>query len=865
MHSWVEQTVQDLRYAVRGLRRNPGFTLTAVGAATIAIGASTAVFSAVDRILFRPLPYRDEGRLVSAGIMAPLDTTEFMLADAYFDLRRNRGPFVAVTSFQAGAIACDLTEQSPLRLRSMRVEGNFLDTLGVRLAAGRPFSAAEDRPNGPRVAIISDALWRGRFAADPGAIGKALNIDGVPTRVVGVLPPDFVMPTLAHADILLPEALDEARERQGRALRVFARLKPGISLPQARSELEPYMARVMETVPPQFRKEVTLRVRPLRDRQVGDARAASLALLGAVLAVLLIACANIANLLLARAVGRDREIAVRAALGASRFRLVRLALTESLLVAVAGGAEGCGLAFVLLRGFQAIAPEGLPRIEEATVDVRVLLFSATAAVLSGIVFGLFPALRRTEEAVMGGARTVGPARGWLRGALVTAQIAISVMLLTGAGLLLRSLDNLQRLPMGFESDRAITASFVLGRQRYSRDVEQLTFFGELERRLGSLPGVSAAAVSDSVPPFGGTRGRLFSTIDVEGRPPIPEGSGGMVAWRYVTPGYFAAMGIPMRRGRPFTELDRGASVSSVVLSETLARMMFPGEDPLGKHIPGPVVHGGRSGRRCATHRRGRADHRPGVLLRAKGGARRNLGQPGAAAGLARRGGGGAHGGGPETGGNVAARAVRVAGSDAARGDHHHARAVGSQHGPPAVPSDIIRGVCRHRSAAGGGRAERRDGVSGGAAAAGDRRADGAGGYAGQHREADVGIRGAMHDGGGGDWRRGSGGGDPVAEGAVVPGTSGGFAAAGGRGGAAGRRGVDGGSGAGAAGGASGPGGYVAGGVTSRTRLQRGSCLAGRFEAGRRRARGIRNSGLSLPSLPAAYVGVKILEGDQTAA
>src|ERR1017187_6672827 len=584
MHSWMEQTVQDLRYAFRGLRRNPGFTLTAVGAAAIAIGASTAVFSAVDRILFRPLPYHDEGRLVSAGIMAPLDTTEFMLADAYFDLRRNPGPFVAVTSFQAGGIACDLTEQSPVRLRSMRVEGNFLDTLGVRLAAGRPFSVEEDRPNGPRVAIISDALWRSRFAADPAAIGKALNIDGVATRVAGVLPPDFVMPTLAHADILLPEALDEAHERQGRALRVFARRKPGVSLPQARSELEPYMVRVMETVPPQFRKEVTLRVRPLRDRQVGDARAASLAVLGAVLAVLLIACANIANLLLARAVGRDREIAVRAALGASRFRLVRLALTESLLVAVAGGAGGCGLAFVLLRGFQAIAPEGLPRIEEATVGLRVLGFSATAAVLSGIVFGLFPALRQTEGALMGGARTVGPARGWLRGGLVTAQIAVSVMLLTGAGLLLRSLDNLQRLPMGFESEHAITASFVLGRQRYSRDVEQLAFFGELERRLRSLPGVSAAAVSDSVPPFGGTRGRLFSTIDVEGRPPIPEGSGGMVVWRYVTPGYFAAMGIPMRRGRPFTELDRGASVYSVVLSETLARMMFPGEDPLGKHI-----------------------------------------------------------------------------------------------------------------------------------------------------------------------------------------------------------------------------------------------------------------------------------------
>jgi len=584
MPAWIEHTFQDLRYALRGLRRNPGFTLTAVMAAAIAIGASTAIFSAVDRILFRPLPYRDEARLVSAGMMTPLDSNEFLLADAYFDLRRNPGPFAAVTSFQAGAIECDLTEQSPLRMRCLRLEANFLDTLGVRLAAGRNFSAEEDRPNGPRVAIISHALWRSRFAADPAAIGKTLSIDGTPTRVAGVLPPDFVMPTLTHADILLPEALDEARERSGRALRVFARLKPGVTLPQAQSRLQPYFARMLETVPPRFRKEVTLRVRPLRDRQVGDARAASLALLGAVLAVLLIACANIANLLLARAVGRDREIAVRAALGASRFRLVRLALTESLLLAVAGGAAGCGLAFVLLRAFQAIAPEGLPRIEEATVDQRVVLFSAAAAVLSGILFGLFPALRRTEGAVLGSARTVGPARGWLRGALVTAQIAISVTLLTGAGLLLRSLDNLERLPMGFESDRVITASFVLGRQRYSRDVEQLALFRELEQRLETLPGVSAAAVSDSIPPFGGTRGRPLSTIDVEGRPQRPEGSGGMVAWRYVTPGYFAAMGIPLRRGRPFSQLDRGAGAYSVVLSESLARLLFPGEDPLGKHI-----------------------------------------------------------------------------------------------------------------------------------------------------------------------------------------------------------------------------------------------------------------------------------------
>ena len=305
MLAWIEHTLQDVRYSLRGLRRNPGFTLTAVLAAAIAIGATTAVFSAVDRILFRPLPYRDEGRLVSAGMMTPLDSNEFLLADAYFDLRRNPGPLAAVTSFQAGGIACDLTEASPLRMVCVRVEANFLDTLGVRLAAGRPFTAEEDRPNAPRVAIISHALWRSRFAADPAAIGKTLDIDGAPTRVAGVLPPDFVMPTLTHADLLLPEALDEARERAGRALRVFARLRPGVTLPQARSALQPYFARALETVPPRFRQEVTLRVRPLRDRQVGDARAASLALLGAVLAVLLIACANIANRSEERRVGKE--------------------------------------------------------------------------------------------------------------------------------------------------------------------------------------------------------------------------------------------------------------------------------------------------------------------------------------------------------------------------------------------------------------------------------------------------------------------------------------------------------------------------------------------------------------------------------
>ena len=587
MHSLVENTVHDLRFAVRGLARNPGFAVTAVLAAALGIGASTAVFSAVDRILFRALPYRNEARLVSVGIMAPLDSNEFLFSSGYFDLRHgveNQGPFEAVTSFQAGNIPCDLTERNPVRLACLRTEANFLETLGLSPIVGRSFSAEEDRPNGPRVAMISYGLWRSRFGSDPAVAGRTLTLDGARVTITGVLPKDFLMPTLTTADILLPEALNEATERSGRALRVFGRLREGTGVEQARAMLQPYFARVLESVPPQFRKEVSLRIRPVRDRQVGDVRLAALTLLGAVLSVLLIACANIANLLLARAAGREREMAVRRALGASRGRLARQVLTESLLLGSVGGAAGCALAWVLLRVFQGLAPGGLPRLEEAGVDWRVLCFALAASMGAGLLFGMAPALRRESAPSLGAGRATGLSRGWMRGGLVTAQIAISVILLTGAGLLLRSLWKLERAPLGIERDHVMTAKVTLGRERYSGNPEQLAFFAELERRLQSLPGVTGAAVSDSLPPSGGTRGRPFSTIEVEGRARRPEGTGGMVVWRYVTPGYFPTLGIPIRRGRPFTEEDRRAGVDSIIVSESLARLMFGDQDPLGKHI-----------------------------------------------------------------------------------------------------------------------------------------------------------------------------------------------------------------------------------------------------------------------------------------
>jgi len=432
--------------------------------------------------------------------------------------------------------------------------------------------------------MISYGLWQSRLAGDRHAIGRTLVLDGAAVTVVGVLPKDFETPTLARADVLVPQALNEAAEHSGRAFRVFARLKLGIGVAQATAQLGPHFARALQTVPPQFRKEVHLRVRPVRDRQVGEARLASLALFCAVLAVLLIACANVANLMLARAVVRQRDIAVRLALGAPRWRLVRQALSESLLLAAIGGAAGCALAYGLVRAFASMAPGALPHLEEASIDGRVLAFTALASIGAGILFGMAPALRFPSGTLAGGWRSIGPARGGLRSVLVAAQIAASLVLLTGAGLTLRSLWKLASVPLGMEAEHVVTAHFVLGRQLYQRDVDQLAFFNRLEQRLQALPGTQATAITDSLPPIGGTRGRPFSTIAVEGVPPRPEGTGGMVSWRYVTPGYFAALGIPILRGRGFTEADRDADARSVILDESLARRLFPGRDPVGGHI-----------------------------------------------------------------------------------------------------------------------------------------------------------------------------------------------------------------------------------------------------------------------------------------
>jgi len=581
-----EVVMDDLRYTLRILLKNPAFTLTAVLALALGIGATTAVFSVVDRILFRSLPYPQEERLVSLGLVAPIEPQEFMLGADYVEWRRQQTPLGSLTSW-SGVNDCDLTDGTPVRAACAQVEANFLRTLGVHPLLGRDFTVEDDRPNAPRVVLLSHGLWQRRFAGERNVSGRTLFLDGVAATVAGVLPSDFELPTLARVDLLVPQALDEAaqqRPRTGRVLRSFARLKPGVSLEQAQLAMQPLFQDSLKWVPPQFQKEVKFRMRLLRDRQIQDARLTSWVLLGSVAAVLLIACVNVANLLLARAVSRQREMAIRAALGAGRGRLIRQMLTESVILAMVGGMFGCLLAKYLLQLFVAIAPEGIPRLNEASLDWRVLLFAVAASLMSGLVFGLAPALGRTETQSL--IRTTGRlgSRGRVRQALVATQIAISLVLLTSAGLLLRSLWNLMNVPLGMRTSNVLTANLVLGQQRYSQSAQQQAFFEQLEMRLQGVPGVEALAISDSLPPAGVTRTMIYSVIDVEGRPPAAEGTGGMVIWRAVTPGYFSVLGVPIVRGRGFLDSDRNSSENAVILSNALSGRLFQGEEAIGRRI-----------------------------------------------------------------------------------------------------------------------------------------------------------------------------------------------------------------------------------------------------------------------------------------
>ncbi len=583
---WLETLLQDVRYAFRGFRRSPTFTITIVVTLMLGIGATTAVFSVVDRILFRSLPYGHAERLVSVGLIAPIMQQEFMLGGSYYDWRDNQKPFEAFTS-ETGVSACDLTEERPARLNCANVEANFLSTLGVSPVLGRNFTVDEDRPNAPRVALLSYRLWQEHFGGDPGILNKLVSLDGKPARIVGVLPPSFEMPTLEAADVLVPEALDEAAERKeapDTVMYAFARLKPGVTIEQAKAELRPVFDYSLRLAPAQFRSEVHLQVRSLRDRQVHDVRLIAWVLFGVVVAVLLIACANVTSLLMARGAGRERELAVRSALGAGRGRLVRQSLTESLLLSLVGAATGCAFAELLLRLFVAIAPKGVPFLDKAGIDGRILLFTLVVSLLCAGLFGLVPAMRRPRAEALAGRSRMSAPHALLRQWLVVAQIAASVVLLAGGALLARSFWNLQTQRLGLSVESVVTANISLGQNAYPTPESQFAFFQQLQRALRYGPGVTTLAVSDSLPPGGDHRDEIYAGIAVFGQPAPTGATGGLVAWRSVTPEYFRALGIPMLQGLGFTDDELDSSEHFVVLSKALAARVFPGQDPIGQKL-----------------------------------------------------------------------------------------------------------------------------------------------------------------------------------------------------------------------------------------------------------------------------------------
>jgi len=583
---WLDTVAQDARHALRGFRRNPAFTLTVIATLALGIGATTAVFSVVDRILFRSLPYAHDDRIVSLGLVQSLEKQEFALGGFFYVWRDNQRPFEAVSAQGTMLHSCDLVEANPSQLNCIHAQAGFLPLLGISPVLGRNFLPEEDRPNGPRVALISYGLWQNHYNRDAGILGRQINLDGSPARVIGVLPKGFEMPTLQSPDVMLPMALNEGLERignPGTPMRVFARLRPGVSIAQANAEMEPLFAQTRDTlIPPPIRKDFHLSIRSLRDRETSDVRLTAWILLGAVLAVLLIACANVAGLMMAR--GEARERAVRSALGASRGRLIRQALTEAALLSLAGAVAGLMLAEGLLQIFLALAPTGIPFLNRASLDLRIAGFTVLLSLLCGAIFGLLPALQRPRAIALATRATHSRKGTLLRRILVAGQIATSMVLLTGAALLLKSFENMERQKLGIEPQEVLTARIALPGFRYDTNQKKMAFYLQAEAALRRLPGIRAVSFTDSVPPGGWNSGSRYSDLAAEDKPRAAQGTGGSVVTRQVTPDYFRALNIPIVRGRNFTEQDRSSSEHLVVISTLLAARLFAGEDPLGKSI-----------------------------------------------------------------------------------------------------------------------------------------------------------------------------------------------------------------------------------------------------------------------------------------
>ncbi len=581
--------LQDARYAVRAMKRSPGTTAVAVLALALGIGANTAIFTVVNAVLLRPLPYPAADRMVSLvrtypnGYGPSVSVPKFITWKQGNPLLEN----VAVYDFMGPGVSIS-GEGEPEQIKAIRASVEFFPLFRVAPAAGRFFNAEEDHPGGPRVVVISHGLWQRRFGADPGLVGRTVVLSGEPYTVIGVTAAGFE--ANPPADVWLPLQADPNSVNQGHYLLCAGRLKPGVTLAAANARMKVVAEEFRRRYPDTMSKQESAGVMPMRDLVVGDIRPLLLIVLGAVALVLLIACANVANLLLARAAAREREIAIRTALGAGRGRLVRQLLTESCLLGLAGGVLGLLLGLWVLRILLLFTPAGLPRLAEMTpgsgLDLRVLGFSLLLSLLTGILFGLAPAVQASRPDLNstlkeGMARTTAGVRHLrARGLLVVSEMALGLVLLIGAGLLIRSAASLRGVQPGFDTAHALTFKTALSGARYSNTASVTTFSRAVIQRLESLPGVQSAANVINLP----TEPGPDLNFEIAGRPASAANATGDEQWRFISPHFFKAMGIPLLRGREFSDTDTAKSPAVVIINAALARKYWPKEDPLGQRI-----------------------------------------------------------------------------------------------------------------------------------------------------------------------------------------------------------------------------------------------------------------------------------------
>jgi predicted permease len=595
---------QDIRYALRAFLKNPGFALAAVLSLAIGIGANTSIFSVANALLLRPLPYEDANRLVILWNRSPgLNITEDWFSTAqYLDIKNGHQGFEQVAIAIGGNY--NLTGYGdPERVGVIRVSSNLLPMLGVHPACGRLFVPDEDSPGWPATALLTDGMWARRYGRNPQVIGKSITINGLPYEVAGILPASFslpreVLPTLygtEQTDIFLPLPLapNASQIRTNEDYNIVGKLKPGVPVAQAQAEMDSITARLRhdypETYPPNG--GLTFSIVLLQEQVVGNVRQSLLMLLASVGFVLLIACANVANLLLSRAVARKQEMAVRAALGAARTRIIRQLLTESVVLALCGGLLGILISMLSVKWIHTLGTKSIPRLQDIVIDGRVLLFTSLLSVFSGVLFGLAPALRASrldlnsilKDASRGsaGSNTVWGHRNNLRRLLVVCELALSVVLLIGAGLLIRSFSRLQDVQPGFNPQNVLTFDLTFTGPKYTDKQLILNTYRQLWECLERLPGVNASGGITSLPL---RQAFAWTPITVEGRIPLPGEQFLNADERIVGGRYFEAMGIPLRRGRFFNEQDDIRKPRVVLVDEYMAKQLWPGQDPIGKRI-----------------------------------------------------------------------------------------------------------------------------------------------------------------------------------------------------------------------------------------------------------------------------------------